>query len=180
MSKTKPTYLYRHALISIPELEPRIPCEVERLSADQLDRLTAVRSLAPQKYQQFQHRFQRGDTCFVANHKGQAVHFSWFQIEGIHPIQPAGRSRMVASAEAWIFDCRTVESARGQNIYPYVLTKILRSLQSQAFTCAWIYTSRDNVASQRGIAKAGFRITQRLYCLEFAGRVLPLPPMPVR
>lgn len=179
MSKTKPTYLYRHALGSIPRVDPRISCEFERLSTDQLARLTAVRSLSPQKFQQFQRRFQRGHTCFVASHQGQAVHYSWLQVDGFHPIQPAGRSRAVASAEAWIFDCRTHESARGQNLYPYVLTQILHALRSQAFTCAWIYTSHDNIASQRGIAKAGFQITHRLYCLEIAGRVLPLPPIPV-
>jgi len=179
MTKTKTTYLYRHELEIIPEVNPRIPCEFIQLPAVQLDRLTAIRSLSPQKLLQFQRRFQRGDTCFVADYQGQAVHYSWLQVDGVHPIQPAGRSRAVAPAEAWIFDCRTVESVRGKNIYPFVLTQILRTLRSQAFACAWIYTSHDNIASQRGIAKAEFQITHRLHCLEFAGLVIPLPPIPV-
>jgi len=178
MSKTVPTLLYQHKFIQIPQIKPGLSCDLEQLKIKEISCLIAIRNLSPFKIEQFQQRLERGDICYVASHDGQPVHFSWLQTEGTHPISPAGRSWPIKPGEAWIYDCRTADWAQRQGIYPFVLTHILRNLKAESFSCAWIYTSTDNIASQKGINKAGFQLKNHLYCIEFAGRVFPLPPLP--
>jgi len=178
MSKTETTLLYRQDLIDIPEVIPRIPCEIEILKPQEYLRLAEIRTVSDKKMDQFLQRDKRGDLCFVATHNGQMLSYAWLQTSGIHPIQPAGRSLPVKAGEAWLFDGGTAVWARGNNVYSFLLNSMFRYLQTQAFNCAWGYTTRSNIASQKGIVKAGFKLTARLYCLEFAGFVLPLPAIP--
>jgi len=179
MAKTQLTLLYRQDFSSIPENIPKLPCKCEVLDPVDLSRIADIRSLSTNKIAQFRRRFERGDCCFIASHNEQAVHYAWVQTSGRHPIHPAKRSWTVKSREAWIYDCRTSDWARGNSVYPFILTNILINLRSQDYSCAWIYTTKQNIASQRGIMKAGFRLTYKLFCLELAGKVLRLPPIPV-
>jgi len=178
MSKTMPTLLYRQDFSIIPEIKPRLVCELRAISTADIEDLKSVRTLSEFKIDQFHQRMERGDQCFVAVHAGKPVHFSWLQTSGSHPISPAARSWLVKPGEAWIYDCRTADVAQRNGIYPFVLTSILRHLNSQSFTYAWIYTSTSNIASQKGIKKAGFKLKKHLYCIEFGAHILRLPPVP--
>jgi hypothetical protein len=52
--------------------------------------------------------------------------------------------------------CWTHESYRGRNIYPAVITRILKRFKKEE-RAFFMLTHRKNVASQKGIEKAGFR-----------------------
>ena len=101
-------------------------------------------------------RIRRGDHCYLAYLNKKPVHFSWVQSQGIHYIKNIDLSVPVQPGSIVIFHCRTSESARGQNIYPLVLQQILGDYFQKAYQEAWIYTSANNVPSQKGIKKAGF------------------------
>jgi ribosomal protein S18 acetylase RimI-like enzyme len=59
--------------------------------------------------------------------------------------------------EAWIYDCATVPAARGRGLYTALLLVMRAELPHYGLARAWIGTAPQNWASQRGIARAGFR-----------------------
>ena len=111
-------------------------------------------------------RFQRGDVCYVVFIGDRLVHYSWVQRSGSHPIPGAGLSVPVGSGEFWIYHCRTVEHARGKGIYPATLERIVNDHFEEGYCTAWIYTTRENIASQKGILRAGFGLVATLGALR--------------
>ena len=107
--------------------------------------------------------------CYGAWLSGRLVHYSWVQVSGSHFIRKARRYVDIKPGEFWIYECLTSPSARGLGIYPYVLTVIRRDhLRSGGE--GFIYTSEDNVTSQRGILKAGFKLKEILRGLRIGNR----------
>ncbi len=62
---------------------------------------------------------------------------------------------------------------RGRGIYPYLLQAILRTEEQEHF---WIMHLRENMSSQRGIHKAGFRVVGRFSFFPTGGLGLSPPP----
>jgi RimJ/RimL family protein N-acetyltransferase len=74
--------------------------------------------------------------------------------------EPLGNSGFVftpAPGDAWLYDFATLAAYRGRRYYPALLRFIARDLADAGFRRAWIGTAPGNVASQRGILRAGFR-----------------------
>jgi hypothetical protein len=59
--------------------------------------------------------------------------------------------------EAYIWDCATLPAFRGKLLYSSLLTYILSELCVQDLCRAWIGADLDNIPSQKGIVRAGFR-----------------------
>ncbi|HTK07154.1 MAG TPA: GNAT family N-acetyltransferase [Ktedonobacteraceae bacterium] len=68
----------------------------------------------------------------------------------------------------------TLPAWRGRGMYPRLLQYILAH-ESAANERFWIIHQRENTASQRGIARAGFRIASKVYFLH-TGKLAFLPP----
>lgn len=58
--------------------------------------------------------------------------------------------------DSYVFESFTVESARGQGIYPKVLRAISADLHREGRGRVWIGVESTNEASIRAISKAGF------------------------
>jgi hypothetical protein len=105
---------------------------------------------------------------------GQLAHYSWVQRAGSHPITEAALSLPVARGEFWIYNCRTVDWARGKRIYPATLERIVWDHFAQSYHTGWIYTTRKNVSSQKGILRAGFQQVATLSALRVGSRYFRL------
>ncbi|GLV55602.1 hypothetical protein KDH_24460 [Dictyobacter sp. S3.2.2.5] len=68
----------------------------------------------------------------------------------------------------------TLPAWRGQGIYPRLLQHILRS-EGEGNERFWIVHQHENVASQRGIEKAGFQIASKVYFIA-ADKLALVPP----
>jgi RimJ/RimL family protein N-acetyltransferase len=101
-------------------------------------------------------RLHRGDRCYTVCIDGRLAHYSWVQLSGAHPITEAGVAVPVGNGEFWIYHCTTVDWARGRGIYPATLERIVNDHFEAGYHTAWIYTSRENIPSQKGILRAGF------------------------
>jgi len=115
-------------------------------------------------------RLQRGDCCYTVRLDGRLAHYSWVQRSGLHPITEAGRSVLVGGGEFWIYHCRTAEWARGKGIYPATLERIVRDHFESGYSTAWIYTTQENFASQRGILRAGFGLQTTFTAIRLGNR----------
>jgi RimJ/RimL family protein N-acetyltransferase len=113
-----------------------------------------------------ENRWATKDRCYLAYLEGQLAHYSWVKSTGVQPVTEADIQVPVIPGEFWIYHCWTAEWARGRRIYPSVLMLIVRDYFSSNFTRAHIYTSRTNLASQRGIDNAGFRYTSSKWSLR--------------
>jgi RimJ/RimL family protein N-acetyltransferase len=119
-------------------------------------------------------RFARGDRCMSAGLGEELVHYSWVQVCGVHAITSAGVDAPIPDGELWIYNCRTSQAHRGLRIYPTTLTHILGDAFERGARCAWIYAAESNVASHRGIERAGFELVTTLHALRFGRFVRPV------
>jgi RimJ/RimL family protein N-acetyltransferase len=126
------------------------------------------------KIRQFLARLDHGDQCFLAWLDEELVHYSWVQTQGIHSIMPAGMKQEISPGEFWIYDCRTAELARGKHVYPFVLVSLLQEFFQKGFRKTHIYTTKDNLASQKGILRAGFQLYKTIKAISWLGRVWTL------
>ncbi|WP_178988983.1 hypothetical protein [Winogradskyella schleiferi] len=92
---------------------------------------------------------RKGRRCYFIKDSGNIVHRSYliskvFLLKSINKIGPA------------IGDCSTVNSHRGQSIYPFVINKIAQDVLDNDHKSVFVIVNKDNLSSIRGIEKAGF------------------------
>jgi RimJ/RimL family protein N-acetyltransferase len=164
------TNLYTHSLDTRAIVEPLVTCEVKKLDKAQV---YVLHEVWPVNLEQMTMRLHRGDCCFICQVNGRVAHYSWVQFSGLHEIRDVSHQFEIRQCHAWIYHCRTAEWARGMQIYPFVLTRILNLCKARDCRQAWIYTTPKNIASQRGIQKAGFAFQKQLIAINLLG--LPIP-----
>jgi hypothetical protein len=151
----------------VPSLNCPPGLAVAPLLPDQMSELGQV--LSPSAMSEGVEAQKRQSQCYGAWLSGRLVHYSWVQVSGAHWIRKAGRYVDIKPGEFWIYECRTSTSARGLGIYPYVLTVISRDHLRNGGQ-GIIYTTGVNIASQRGISKAGFHLKETLRGLRIGKR----------
>ena len=120
------------------------------------ERIDCLLEIGPFEVSEGLERLRRGDQCYTVSPEGRLAHYSWVQRSGSHPMTEAGKSVPVAGGEFWIYHCRTAEWARGRGIYSATLIRIVLDHFEAGYSTAWIYTTRENIASQKGLLRAGF------------------------
>jgi CelD/BcsL family acetyltransferase involved in cellulose biosynthesis len=148
-----------------PATEGRPDAEVVLLTAHQVLALLGDElSLDPAARARVLEIMAQGDRPFGVVQEGRAVQVCWLRKAAAEEIPPghdggdphtpgpAGRP----DAATWaIVECVTARRARGQGLYPKVL-RAVRAAIPPAEACL-IWTHDWNVASRRGISKAGFQ-----------------------
>lgn len=121
----------------------------------------------PRYLETFKRFLSIGDKGYFAYLDGKCVHRSWVkhtsQKVKLHPLLPM----QLQKNEAFIHYCETAPVARGNNIYPHVLTKIAEDFKDKAKIL--ICTNAKNKASVKGIKKAGFREIERVKLVVILG-----------
>jgi hypothetical protein len=112
-------------------------------------------------------RFSAGRHCYAAWRDGRIVSYGWVSFDEEMVGELDLRLRLVPG-EAYIWDCTTLPAYRNQHLYSALLSYILYELLDHQPICrAWIGTDLDNLASQRGIARAGFHHVANLLLERF-------------
>ncbi len=101
-------------------------------------------------------RFARGCQCMIARIDGRLVSYGWLTFDE-ERIGSLGLTVHLSSGEAYIWDCATLASFRGQRLYPALLSYMIRELQTAGFQRVWIGMDAENVPSQAGVERAGFQ-----------------------
>jgi CelD/BcsL family acetyltransferase involved in cellulose biosynthesis len=99
----------------------------------------------------------RRDRGFVAlSHDLVPVHFCWATgFEGFQ-MDELNRTLKAPCSEAFmIFDCFTPPGARGRGFFPAAISLLAHDLHAMEKS-PWIFAAATNLASRRGIEKAGF------------------------
>ncbi len=100
-------------------------------------------------------RFENGRRCYAAWVEGKLAAYGWVSPDEEYIGELSLRLRLVPG-EAYIWDCVTVPAFRRQHLYSALLVYINKVLRAEGLCRVWIGADQDNLASQRGIANAGF------------------------
>jgi GNAT superfamily N-acetyltransferase len=105
-------------------------------------------------------RLERNHRAWLAVLAGEPVGYGWVATTEA-TIGGLGDTLALPAANRYLWDFVTLPAWRGRGIYPRLLQAIVRhGPETERF---WIGHDAPNVASQRGIAKAGFSATVTLY-----------------
>lgn len=137
-----------------PPITPRIPATFR------LARLESVSALAeamgPEASAEILKRFETGRRCYTAWVGDKLAAYGWVSFNEEH-IGELNLHLTLLPGEAYIWDCATLPAYRQNYLYSALLVYILGELRSEKLCRVWIGADLDNVASQRGIARAGFK-----------------------
>jgi GNAT superfamily N-acetyltransferase len=101
-------------------------------------------------------RFRSGGRCYTAWVDGHLASYGWVSFDEEYVGEFNLRVRLLPG-EAYVWDCFTLPAYRRHGLYSALLAHVLCNLEAGPVCRAWIGADADNVASQRGIARAGFR-----------------------
>ncbi|HLF26827.1 MAG TPA: GNAT family N-acetyltransferase [Anaerolineae bacterium] len=138
----------------LPELTPRLPASFGRVEPEAAEAL--AQAMGQRDPTLVLERFDASRRCYAAYVEGRIAAYGWvsFDEEWIGEIHLRIR---LAPGEAYIWDCATLPAYRRYRLYTTLLAHIVNQLRDERLRRAWIGTDMDNIASQRGIALAGFR-----------------------
>jgi len=150
----------RHGTIWMKNLDDETPVIVPRVEAD-LRRVTL--DLAPAlafptgslPLAEINRRLESGRQCYGAWVDGQVVSYGWVSFES-EDIGELNLRIKLLPGEAYIWDCATLPAFRKKLLYSALLNYSLSELRAQNLCRAWIGADHDNLASQKGMARAGF------------------------
>lgn len=134
------------------------------------DNLVDILTFQDSKYLKiFKNFLDNGDKGYFAYLNGKCVHRSWAQFgeKEVTLLAPFIK-RKIKQNEAYIHYCETAPEARGKNIYPAVLSRIVNDFKDK-YKNIYISTNIKNIASRRGIEKAGFKEIEKIRIIVILG-----------
>lgn len=124
------------------------------------DRLTTAMPWLDER--EVRDREQQGHRPYLARHKGGPVAYGW-SATATASIGELGITLELPPGNRYLWDFVTLPEWRGRRIYPRMLQSIIQhEAEVERF---WVGHDYSNVASARGIARAGFCQTGALYRL---------------
>ena len=149
----------------MPVILPECMASFGRAGQESIVALAAA--MGPGSLAEIRKRFAAGRHCYVAWFGKQIVSYGWVSFNEEMVGELNLRLRLIFG-EAYIWDCATLPAYRQQHLYSALLSFILRELLTKQPVCrAWIGANLDNLASQRGIARAGFQHVANLLVERF-------------
>jgi len=136
-----------------PGLAPLLPATFARLGPESAGPLAEAMGQPPEEVLR---RFEAGKRCYAAQAAGALAAYGWVSFVEERVGELRLRLRLLPG-EAYIWDCATLPAYRRQRLYTALLAHILDELRAEGLCRAWIGADADNVASQQGIARAGFQ-----------------------
>lgn len=100
-------------------------------------------------------RFETGRSCYTAWVEGQLASYGWVSFDE-EMVGELDLRLGLLPGEAYIWDCATLPAFRRKRLFSALLIFMDKELQAGPYCRAWIGANLDNLASQRGIARAGF------------------------
>ena len=154
---------------SLPPCEARLTVDYKLLDAAAWSEQTDVDHVTDRSL--FKARFERGELIWTAHGDGgRIVSYCWVTRKPVD-IGEISCSINPRADEIYLYDAFTFAEFRGRNLYPSLMYRILEHSRESGLRRALIFVMSDNVASIRGVLKAGFREFQRVTYYNFVGFV---------
>lgn len=137
-----------------PVITPLVPTTFRRVGPEAAPALAvAMDGGAPEEVYK---RFEAGRRCYTAWVNDELAAYGWVSFDDELIGELSLRLRLLPG-EAYIWDCATIPAYRQNHLFSALLVYILSELRAEPLCRVWIGANLENTASQRGIARAGFR-----------------------
>ncbi len=124
------------------------------------ENIPVIAALAQLEPEEIQTRVQGGNHPYVAYLAGQPVAYGWSAARQ-GSIQELDLKFTIPMGSRYLWDFATLPEWRGRGVYPRLLQAILYA-EGPVAERFWIGHTADNMASRRGILKAGFQEVEAL------------------
>ena len=163
----------------LPAVSPRVHADFRRLTPELAPVLASPTGSLT--LTEITKRLKNGRQCYTAWVEGQVAAYGWASFEN-EDIGELNLRIKLLQGEAYIWDCATLPAFREKLLYSALLSYILGELRAQNLCRAWIGADLDNIASQKGMARAGFQhvadlVIERALAMRQVG-VTGLPGVP--
>ena len=136
-----------------PAIMPRVQADFRRVTLDLAPALAA--STGSPTLLEITKRLESRRQCYAAWVDGQIAAYGWVSFVE-EEIGELNLRIKLLPGEVYIWDCATLPAFREKLLYSALLVYILGELRAQDLCRAWIGADSDNLASQKGMARAGF------------------------
>jgi GNAT superfamily N-acetyltransferase len=144
----------------MPELRTDPGGEVSLDLSQPVDLLARLAELPASEVER---RLAEGHQLFLLRIDGEAASYGWSASASAH-IGGIEISLTVPPRERYLWDFVTLPDFRGRGLYPLLLQLIIRHQLEEA-EWFWIGHESHNLASRRGILKAGFKLAGHVWRL---------------
>lgn len=124
--------------------------------------------------QEIARRIKDGHCPYLARIDGEPVAYGWSAWKRAE-IGELGIDIDLPAGDRYLWDFVTMPDQRGQGIYPLMLQEILRREMEDAERF-WIGHDRENVASAKGIERAGFPVIGEVWVRSGEPVLVPRGP----
>ena len=135
-------------------IQPLIPATFCRGGPDLVPALVSM--MGRDASAELHRRFGTGRRCYTAWVGDQLATYGWVSFEEEHIGELNLRLKLLPG-EAYLWDCATIPIFRRNRLYSSLLCYMLSELRTEGLCRAWIGADMDNLPSQQGIFRAGFR-----------------------
>lgn len=133
----------------------RAPLDLRRVTPDNVGDAASMEDAA--RIDEFRHFLARGDEGYYVYLDGVVVHRTWcVRGPGTVRLWHSYGHLALGPGDACIHYCATAPAARGRGLYPQVIAHVAEDALARGASRVLIWAERENVASQRGIERAGF------------------------
>lgn len=112
---------------------------------------------------------RQGDIGYYAYLNDYCVHRSWVKTGPFKMEIVKGYNMEFDKQDAYIHYCLTADTARGKNIYPFVLDHICNELYSKNYRNIYMVVLKKKKSAMRGVEKAGFKIHKKITIFRIFG-----------
>lgn len=143
-------FIMKIKLEAVAEPDPIL--EIKELTRSNIDLMLDVMYLSQADLYD---RFDIGDRCFAVIDRGEIATYVWAQFD----TKRMDELRLVFKLkpnQAWFYNAVTVKSARGRGYYPNIMRYTAKALRAEGFDELFGYSESQNLASIRGLEKAGY------------------------
>ncbi|UCD04695.1 MAG: GNAT family N-acetyltransferase [candidate division WOR-3 bacterium] len=113
-------------------------------------------------------RTARGDKFFVAHHQGILVAYLFAATKECQ-VGEIDDWLDVGLKEVYLYDAYTRPVFRGKGIYSHLITKAAEYFRSESYRHAMIFSTGDNLSSNRAIERCGFKLYETVRYRNFMG-----------
>ncbi|MDH4211004.1 MAG: GNAT family N-acetyltransferase [candidate division WOR-3 bacterium] len=113
-------------------------------------------------------RSARGDKIFVAHHQGILVAYLFATTKECQ-VGEIDDWLDVEQKEVYLYDAYTRPGFRGKGIYPHLITKATEYFRNESYGRAMIFSTKDNLSSNRGIERCGFKLYETVHYRNLMG-----------
>ena len=150
---------------NIPHISPKIQTKIKKVSSPrEFEKYAKIEEKLAKYRIKFRYFLEHKSRMYLTLHENNIT--GYYFVCKISDFKPYPHNKLPlfqGDKSYYIFFCHTFSEYRGKNIYPYVLTQICKDIVKNSGV-AFISAGIDNIPSQKGIEKAGFR---RLCALKY-------------